>query len=160
MTKPPEKQLEKVPLRAFRSLEQIVDAIVDGHATEKHIPKFAALGVTKPQALKEHLMEILPSLQTECFSNWHHEPDSRADFFYHEPTNTCTVFPYKQEHEPTTYRPPNGRAKFDHKYTKAILCAEETGLMLPPPGIYRGINSLHPDLRIKEVIFLHHTFKK
>lgn len=152
MSTPSQKStpLEKVPLRKFRSIEEIVDAIVDGHATKKHLHEFADMGITTKHDLKQHLRDALISFETACFSAYYHIEKSPADFFYHAKTNTYIVIPYEHEKEPTTCRPPNFEKQFEKKLEKA----HEISPHLESIKLCYGISELHPDLRIKETILL------
>ena len=124
--------------------DEIVDAIINGHAFDKHLSEFdnphlgQPLNINTKEELGEHLKNVLESNETLCFNGFVNTPKSEADFYYHDPSNTAIVVPSNNNDEPTSYRPKEYLDNFIVKLNQAI---EKDGAIT----ICNGIQELHPE---------------
>lgn len=89
---------------------------------------------------QEHIVAILESSETICFSGYMDQQWRAADFYYHEPSNTMVIVPHRHSDEPTAYRPQTKSEFFDKRYKDAA--GREQGFT----EICNSIYELKPEL--------------
>lgn len=102
--------------------EEIAQRVAQGHATGKHLHKFADLGINTREQYQAHIEAVLRNPQTMCTTVYSTaQPWREADIYYHAPSNTLIVDPANRQHEPTAHRP----AIYGQAFTKKIQDARD-----------------------------------
>ena len=133
----------------YLTIEEIAWCVANGHAYDLHVeqerefknPEYGpVLQITTREEFWAHIVTVLESNGTQCFTGFKDEPWRMADFFYHEPTNTLVIVPADPTHEPTAYRPVEGKSAFLEKLKDA---QSPDNLVVP---LAHSIYELRPEL--------------
>lgn len=100
----------------------------------------ALVEINSRRDFKEHVVEVLESPETKCFTAFSTEETWRqADIYYHAPTNTAVIVPADREQAATAFRPDAGEAWFEDRL--ADTRRVEPGVQVQQGGI----EALHPN---------------
>lgn len=122
----------------------VSDRFLNGHSIDKHIDEFKDLGIETPEEYIHHIDDVIE--QSECFTAFSTTQTWRqADIFYHASSNTLVIVPENPEHEPTAFRPEEGRKRFDKKHDEAQRIEQHQ------IEIFHGIKELDQAKRSQEL---------